>query len=53
MEASTTKQPGQATTKSDVIPTGGSMKPTLYGMRRSCDACRRRKRKCDGGRPCR
>eukprot|EP00752_Nemacystus_decipiens_P005054 g4589.t1 len=31
----------------------GSMEPTSYGMRRSCELCRKRKKKCDGGRPCR
>ena len=28
-----------------------SVTPALYGMRRSCDACGRKKRKCDGERP--
>eukprot|EP00903_Cladosiphon_okamuranus_P015990 g14768.t1 len=34
---------------------GGGLKPApvLNALRRSCDACRRRKKKCDGERPCR
>ena len=32
---------------------GGGVRPNLYGMRRSCDACGRHKKKCDGERPCR
>ena len=48
--ASTT---GQKTAKSGGARYRGSVQPALYGMRRSCDACGRRKKKCDGERPCR
>lgn len=53
MEAATAKQPGHAATKSDASTKGGCVKPTLYGMRRSCDACGRRRKKCDRKHPCR
>jgi len=33
-------------------PPRGGLRRTSYGMRRSCDACGRRKKKCDGGDPC-
>ncbi|CAN0213817.1 unnamed protein product [Scytosiphon promiscuus] len=29
-----------------------AIKPFRYGLRRSCEPCRRKKKRCDGGQPC-
>ena len=52
MAASSTGQPAQNITQPDGVQRVASVKPVVFGVRRSCDACGRRKKKCDGGRPC-
>ncbi|CAM9912130.1 unnamed protein product [Ectocarpus sp. 4 AP-2014] len=51
--AATAVQPQWKSVDGDSDPKPRSLKPTSYGVRRSCDACGRRKKKCDGERPCR
>lgn len=53
MAPSTTRPPGSNSMKSELVNKGGGARLTLLGMRRSCDVCGHRKKKCDGGRPCR
>ncbi|CAM9723910.1 unnamed protein product [Scytosiphon promiscuus] len=36
----------------DVLKQQSTSKPSQHGMRRSCETCRRKKKRCDGEQPC-